>query len=496
MSAEKKKKTGEDLARELYRKSQEELVSSLLAARGDITKVFEILDSQDFDEPRYEVIYNAAVELSRRSEPVEAYGVAKVLEESGNLHLVDGLQGLHQLTTLGKRKQLETPLVLLAKILKEYSARVRIRNIITDSTKDFEGDSGSSAADSLANLQATLNEQMYKLSNDSTVAEISDLATDYNELLEERRRISEENSELANGLQGIPSLLPSLNKYTSGWRPGQMITLAAETGVGKSVFAINSAVAAMQAAKSVMFFSLEMSVEEIHDRIVSSISSIPMNDLKQGILDDTQMRILGETQKDLKIAKLAIDESEKQTIDSIRAKALKRAQSPEGLDFIIIDYLQLITPSGRYSSRQEAIADISRNVKLLAKQLKVPIMVLAQLNRNKDDSESDMPDLSRIRESGAIAQDSDIVILLHRKKATDEDIPPTYVILEKQRNGESGKIIRCHSQLECSVFREIMSRKESDETYSNEELQELEEQIANEIEDLDDLDTEEWEDFD
>lgn len=487
---------GEKHGRKLYEEAQEALIASLLASSNtDNADVFEILSPEDFAEPKYELIYTAAMELSRHSEPVDAYTVANHLETQGNLAEVDGVAGLHQLTTRGKELGLEAPIRVYARVLRERSAKRRVRDVLVERANNFKSDSGMTAVDALTELQSELNEQIYRISNDSTLAEISDAIKTYPELLAERKKNSEENAEIGDGLQGIPTSLPSLNRYTTGWKPGQMITVAAETGVGKSVFAINSAVAAMQANKSVLFYSLEMSVEEINDRIISSISSIPMNDLKQGLLEDSNKRMLEDALKSVSTAKLTIDFDAKQTIDGIRAKALKKAQSPEGLDFIVIDYLQLITPTGRFSSRQEAVADISRNMKLLAKQLGVPIMVLAQMKRSDADASDDgLPKLSGIRESGAIAQDSDVVILLHRNKSPDEDIPPTYVILAKQRNGEADKIVKCHSHLECSIFQEIIIKREMQQ-YSEEELSELDEELSEDLDDLEDLGMDDWDDF-
>lgn len=491
-----KKKDSKNPAKDLYNRAQESLVACLLASKQDVSEVFEIVGPDDFEEPKFELIYSAAMELSRQSEAIDAYTVGKVLESRGELATVDGLRGLQQLILEGHELGLEAPIKMYAKILKEYASKERVRKLIEEYEEVFQGDSGQSAADGLSELQARLNEQLYKISNDSNVAEISDEANGYEELLDKRKQISEENAELADGLQGIPSLLPSLNKYTTGWKPGQLITIAAKTGVGKSVFAINAAVAAIQANKSVMFFSLEMSVEEINDRIFSSISSIPMNDLKQGKLDDGQREVLKEAISELKHSKLTIDPDPKQTIDSIRAKALKKAQSPEGLDFIIIDYLNLITPTGRFGSRQEAVADMARNLKLISKVFEVPVMILTQMNRAETDNEDGIPTIDNIRESAATGQDSDVVIILHRKKAMDEDIPPTYVVLAKQRNGEADKIIKCHSHLECSVFREMVVKKDLD-AYSDEEMDSFDEELESQIGDMDDeLGEEDWDEFD
>jgi len=485
---------GEKLSRKLYAEAQQAMVATLLASRRDNAEVFEILTPDDFAEPKYGLIYSAAMELSRQSETVDAYTVANFLEGQGQLETVDGLAGLQQLTVVGKELGMDAPIRIYAKILREASAKRRGIELLEEARGSFWGNSGKTAVEGFTELQAELNEQLYRISNDSSLAEISELAANYREKLEERKKVSEDNAELGDGLQGIPTSLPTLNRLTTGWKPGQMITVAAGTGMGKSVFAINSATAAMQAGKSVFFISLEMEVEEIHDRIISGISSIPQNDLKQGTLDEHQLRILDESIEELKKAKLTVDSDPNQTVDGIRAKALKKAQSPEGLDIIIIDYLQLIKPTGHYGSRQEAVADISRNMKLLAKQLGVPVMVLAQMNRTKDESEDGLPKLEGIRESGAIAQDSDVVILLHRNRSPDEDIPPTYIILAKQRNGEADKVIKCHSHLECSVFQEIIVKRDF-ESYSDEQVAAMSEELEEDLEDMEDLGMEDWDDF-
>lgn len=478
--------------RELYKKAQEKLISSLVYTDSDITDIFENVSILDFEEPDYQLIYEAIISLSRRGEETDVISIARELESEGVLSDVGGIKKLYTIREAGKKSILQTPISVYAKILVESSAKNKLSNLLDEYKEFFKDDSGMSAADALSDIQSNFNEHLYRLSNDSTIAEVSDLSEKYMDLLSKRKIIAEENSELAEGLLGIPSLLPSMNKYTTGWKANQMITVGAKTGVGKSVYAVNAAVGAVQANKSVMFFSLEMDADEIQDRIVASVTSIPMNELKKGFLNDEHRDILSEALSELKTSNLTIDADAKQTIDSIRAKCLKKAQSPEGLDMVIVDYLQLITPTGRYNSRQEQVADISRNIKLLAKQLQIPIMVLVQLNRAKNDEEEDLPTVDSIRESGAIAQDSDIVILLHRERSLDDELPPTLVILAKQRNGAAGKVIRCHSQLECSMFREIVSRKDHDDEFSDDD---------NDIDDLkdeleDDMNEFDFDDFD
>ena len=467
---------------DLYKQVQRRLVGSLLYDPSSANRVLEIVTPEDFEEPALELIFSAFLALARRNETPSAVAVAHELEGEGNLQKAGGPAELYLLRDEGRGYLLEATPELYASMVKESSAKSKVTGVIVGARDVFKNDSGVAAADGIAELQNSLNEQLYKLSDESASTDLASDFTDYLDLLDRRREVAEENEGVSAGLQGIPSLLPSINHYTTGWLPGQLITVGARTGVGKSVFAVNSAVAAAQAGKSVQFFSLEMESDELQDRIISSTTGIPLNRLKQGNLEDADRTILKEVTPEIQAMKLKIETEARVTVDSIRAKALRQAQSEAGLDFIIIDYLQLITPVGRFSSRQEAVADISRNVKLLAKQLKVPIMVLVQVNREAKDDENPVPKLHQIRESGAIAQDSDIVILLHRDESLDDTIPHTLVLLEKNRNGEAQKTIRCHSNLECSLFREVTKARDL------ERVSDAEHEAAIDDIDLDDFD--------
>lgn len=449
--------------KELYEQAQRALVASLVYDGAHAVEAFEVITTDDIQEPSLALIIDAIGELVRTDTPISQISIAKRLEAVGHLEKAGGFPQINELYNEGKQRLLDHKVLTYANIVRESSVKNQIKTTLDEFTKLFQDDSGVEASDAVADLQSMLNEQLYRLSNESTTVDIAEGVEEYFELLEERKRISEENAKDASGLQGIPTMLPTLNKITTGWLPGQMITVGARTGIGKSVFAVNSAVAACQAGKSVLFFSLEMSSTEIEDRIFASMSNIPMNKMKLGDLDAQERKVLEETGRDVAKMKLLVETEPKITIDAIRAKALKRAQSEAGLDLIVIDYLQLITPSSRHNSRQEEVADISRNVKLLSKQLNVPIMVLVQLNRQGNEDEDAMPAIHHIRESGSIGQDSDIVILLHRDKGHDGEIHDTLVKIEKHRNGEPGQIIRCRSNLHVSLFTEAVKAKDIDE---------------------------------
>lgn len=484
--------------RELYNSAQHRLIASLLSGNVDVSEAFKHVSVDDFEDPVYEIIYEALLSASKEEDTPTVSHVAFELQKTGLLDKAGGVRGLYKLHHEGRQFLREGTLSVYVSLVKEGSARSKAHRTLRDKVGLFDDSSGVAASDALSELQSSLNEVLFRVASEQDTVEIGDVVDKYPELLEERKQNRIENAGLDESIQGIPTLLPSLNNLTTGWLPGQMITVGARTGVGKSVFAINCAIAGYQAKKSVLFFSLEMEAHEITDRIVACTSRIPLGRLKNGEdLSDEERSDLRDTLRGLKDAKLTIDADPRQTVDTIRAKALQHAQSEDGLDFIVIDYLQLITPVGRFNSRQEAVADISRSLKLLAKQLKVPVMVLSQLNRKtgQSDEDEELPTVDNIRESGAIAQDSDIVILLHRNKSKDGDIPPTFVILAKQRNGASDRIIRCHSELKYSLFREMTSTQNvedfpDDETPEDEVDTEGASQVLDDIADDTDEDVE------
>lgn len=494
MKVAKEKEKSDDL----YKQVQRRLIASLLYDSTTANRVLEIVAPEDFEEPALELIYTALLSIARRNAIISPVAIAQQLESEGLLNQAGGAGELYLLRDEGSRYLLEAQPELYAQMVKEASSKAKISRMLVEYKEKFKNDSGVPAAEGVSELQSALNGELYKLSDESTSSALNADFESYLELVQERQRVAEENTGAAEGLQGIPSLLPSINHYTTGWLPGQLITIGARTGVGKSVFAVNSAVAAAQAGKSVLFFSLEMGKDELTDRIVSSTTGILLNHLRQGAMTDADREVLKDAAPAIKDMKIKIETEAKVTVDSIRAKALRQAQSEDGLDFIVLDYLQLVTPVGRVNSRQEAVADISRNMKLLAKQLEVPIMVLVQVNREGKDDENPLPKLHQIRESGAIAQDSDIVILLHREETMDDTIPHTLVLLEKNRNGEAQKTVRCHSNLECSLFREVVRSKDVERMSDEDQAAALDDlgfeddfsHLSSDSSDFDDLDEE------
>lgn len=483
--------------KELEKEAEKRLVSILLSNPEEVPKTLEEIEIDDIQEPSLKLLYSTIVELSRRGDVVSVISVAEDLDSRGLISQVGGLTRLYKMNKSSALYLIDAPISVYRRVVKNFSNKVAVLESFESGIEDLDDDSSLGLSEVVSDVQSKLSEVLVSTSDRSTVSTTNDLYVEFLKRIEEREKKRIEN-EGSGGLQGIPTSLPSLNEYTTGWLGGQLITIGAQTGIGKSVLAVNSAIAAGSAGASVLFFSLEMSRSEIEDRMVSSVTGIPMQALKQG--DVKNHDTLKKGLEEIKDMKITIDGEPNLTTDSIRARSLKHAQSPDGVDLIIIDYLQLITASSKSDNRQQQVAEMSRQIKLLAKEMNVPIIIVVQLVRPSGEDADQKPNLYQIRESGAIAADSDIVILLHRPRSDDETTPVTQVLLEKNRNGPTNRTILCHSNLSCSSFREINRRE--DIAYDEDEMRDFEAEASNNpvssIEDIDYLDPdilEDGEDF-
>ena len=355
----------------------------------------------------------------------------------------------------------EGPAETWARLLKRQSSLHRIKNIAHNAI------SKSSVANP-DDLIQEITDELTQVSLDRIIDDSSDRQKSIDNYLDYVHDRLQKKDNI------VPSMYPNINKKTLGFAPGKMITIGARTSVGKSVFAGNCAVAAAAAQKSVLMFSLEMTKNEVMDRLVSSISMINLREIMTTKLEGEKKENFDNAIETLRNYKLDIDDSSNVTVDYIRSKALKKAQSDDGLDFIIIDYLQLIsTPNKHSHSRQEEVAEISRQIKILSGQLQVPVMVLVQLKRGDgDESEDALPQLKDIRESGAIAQDSDIVILIHRKLDDESVDPKALFLIAKNRGGELGKIV-VRAKMQYATFQDDTKPKTIEGQEEPEQVSEL-----------------------
>jgi replicative DNA helicase len=245
-------------------------------------------------------------------------------------------------------------------------------------------------------------------------------------------------------LVGVPTGFMELDDMTHGLHPGQLIILAARPAVGKSTLALDIARhAAIRSDKATIFFSLEMGRTEIAMRMLSAETSIPLQNLRKGTVENQDWTRIVSVRTSLNSAPLYIDDSPNLTLVEIRAKC-RRLAKQMNLKMIVIDYLQLLTSGKKVESRQQEVSEFSRALKLLAKELNVPVIAISQLNRQAEQTKDKKPEISHLRESGSLEQDADVVILLHREGIGEKDHPragEADLILAKQRNGPTGTII-------------------------------------------------------
>lgn len=253
-----------------------------------------------------------------------------------------------------------------------------------------------------------------------------------------------------NGITGVASGFGNLDAYTGGFQPSDMIILAGRPGMGKTTFALNLAYNISENYKNILFFSLEMGGSQLVKRILSALSLVSSDRMRTGKITDQELKLLIQNATELGKKHIYIYDNTLLTIADLRNECMKAKTKEQGLDIVFIDYLQLMTAGDNYKgssrgfmSRQEEIAAISRNIKALAKELKVPIIALSQLNREAETK--DRPQLSDLRESGAIEQDADMVMLIHKPKEKNEgqegvESDKTDIIIAKHRNGSTGTI--------------------------------------------------------
>lgn len=442
----------------LYQQAQERFVSVLLSehtSNEEIILSLGKISNEDIRDPRLKVIYDGCVSLAEKNSKVDTFNLIKLLESKGKLEESGGIESIEKLHEKSSSYILEGTLEDYSAFLKDFSIKISSSELIENSLESLKEDSGMSAIDIISSLQGSLSQKILESNTDDKLVSVSDVAGGYLDELEELSKLPEDS-------MGIPTLLPTLNRVTGGWKPGQLITIAAQTSIGKSVLGVNCAMAAALDNRSTLLFSLEMQEKEVTRRIISSLSNVPMNVLKTGRLSEEQKEQVRIASEELANVKFFIDAQLSTTLGAIKAKAKKQAQSQDGLDLVIIDYIGLIGKTGLSTkTEREQLEEITRELKLFAVELKIPIIIIAQLTRPANSDEIDnLPTKYQIRGSGGIANDSDVIILIHRGKSTDGEIPHTKIIVEKNRDGETGRIITCHSNLACSIFIEVKREKD------------------------------------
>ena len=386
---------------------EESVLGAIMLEKDAIVQVVDILHPESFYDERNGIIYSACLNLFSRNEPIDIKTVANELRRLGSLDKVGGPYYLVQLTNAVTNT---TNIQYHARIILEYAIKREIIKV-TNIAKDEAYEDTTDVFELLDKLQQNLFEISEKNVR-KNYASVNDILRQTLEDLEKRRAQKET-------MTGIPSGFQKIDAITSGWQRSDLIIVAARPGMGKTAFVVSAARnASVIFKKSVVIFSLEMSAVQLMGRIISAEAEIESEKIRKGDFTEQEWKQLHSKIAALRDAKLFIDDTPSLSIIELRAKC-RRLKAQANIDLIIIDYLQLMSgESGNNKStgnREQEIANISRNLKQLAKELNVPVIALSQLSRAVETRTGDKrPLLSDLRESGSIEQDADMVLFLYR----------------------------------------------------------------------------------
>ena len=403
--------------------AEQSVLGGMLLSKDAIADVVESLRASDFYKPAHETIYEAILSLYGHGSPADAITVADELKKRGELTRVGGASYIH---TLIASVPTAANAQYYAEIVKEHAI---MRRLIEAGTKIAQlGYANETEVDTLVDQAQA---EIYAVTDGNAKEDY----VSFSDALEETINEIDANSNRPDGVYGVPTDFIEFDELTGGLHGGQMIVIAARPGVGKSTLALDIArSASIHHQMTTVFCWLEMSRTELAMRILSAEGKISMGRLKKGDLDTEGWTNLATLQGRIDSAPLFIDDSPNMTLMEIRAKC-RRLKQRNDLKLVVLDYLQLMSSGKKVESRQQEVSEFSRSLKLLAKELDVPVIALSQLNRGSEQRTDKRPMVSDLRESGSIEQDADMVILLHREDMYNPD---------SERVGEADMIIAKH----------------------------------------------------
>ena len=415
--------------------AEQSVLGAVLIDRDAMIEIAEFLRPEDFYRQAHGRIYAVMLDLSERREPIDIVTVSEALERSGDLETIGGRAYLGTLTN-------QTPTAVHA---AQYARIVERKSLL----RNLIGAAGKIAGigyEDPAEVQEAIDRaesELFAVSQRRIGASFSPLKTLLHDAYDRLDYLHAHRGEIS----GIRTGFGDLDSLTTGLQKSDLVILAARPSVGKTSFALNIAEhAAVKDRKSVGIFSLEMSKEQLVLRLLSSVSNIDSQRLRTGFLEELDFARIAPAMNALSEAPIYIDDTPNITTMELRTKA-RRLQAEAGVDLIIVDYLQLMQSSTttRDANRVQEVSEISRGLKALARELKIPVLALSQLSRQPEMRESKEPRLSDLRESGSIEQDADLVMFLWREKERGSDDQATdgevvKLKLSKHRNGPTGEI--------------------------------------------------------
>lgn len=433
--------------------AEQGVLGAMMASPDAITEVVEDLTSADFYSHRHQLIFDAIVELFSEgilnADPVVVGGR---LSRDGKL---DQVGGAAYLATLIASVPTAANASYYAEIVAEKSI---LRRLVDAGTRVVQlGYEGTEEAE-IDTVLDMAQQEVFGISQKKSAEDYSVLADMLQPAMEELDALH------ANGglAKGVPTGFVDLDALTNGLHGGQMIIIAARPGVGKSTLALDfMRSASIHHGMASALFSLEMSKTEVVMRLLSAEAKVKLSDMRGGKMDDEQWRRISLRMGEIADAPLYIDDSANLTMMEIRSKARKLKQHAD-LKLIVVDYLQLMSSGKKVESRQQEVSEFSRQLKLLAKELDVPVIAISQLNRGPENRTDKRPQLADLRESGSLEQDADIVMLINRPDSQNREDPRSGeadIILAKHRGGPIDTVVVAH-QLHYSCFANLAHQVE------------------------------------
>ncbi|MDO8752167.1 MAG: replicative DNA helicase [Candidatus Wolfebacteria bacterium] len=435
------------------KEAETSVLGALMLDKEAIIKVVDVLSPDDFYNPAHKKVYSTIIELFEQGKPIDVLTVNACLKGKKEL---DKIGGASYLSDLMESVPSSAHVLHYAMIVREKRVR---RDLLQASSeineKAFEGENFEELLDQIEKRKFGISQ----LSQTQKFVHIKD------ELSESYERLERLHKDEGKGLRGVPTGFKKLDALLSGFQRSDLILLGARPSYGKTSLALDMARHAAEAGHSVGIFSLEMSREQVMDRLIAAEAQVPLWKLRTGRLrEETDFELIRNALAKLSEFKMFIDDAASPTILQMRGMA-RRLQIEHGLDLLVIDYLQLIKPRANIDNMVQQVTEISRGLKSLAREMNIPVLALSQLSRAVDQRDDKTPRLSDLRESGSLEQDSDIVLFIARKdreafgskkqeNLSDEEQNLTKIIIAKHRNGPLG-VARLKFDEEKASFRDI-----------------------------------------
>ena len=411
--------------------SEQSILGSILLDKEAIITVTETIQPEDFYKEAHKIIYECMVKLNNKNEPIDLITLTEELRKQGHLEDVGGISYITSLSTI----------VPTTSNVKYYSDIVKEKSVLRKLIKVSNDilNLGYDNSTKVEDLLEKAEKQIFDISQEKSSEDFQSINSVLMDTYDMIERLYTNKEEIT----GITSGFEDLNKKINGLQRTDLILIAARPAMGKTAFSLNLVQnAALKGNASVAVFSLEMSKEQLVQRMLSAQSHVELKKIKNGNLDENDWPRIIDAMSVLSNANIYIDDTPGIKISELRSKC-RKLKIEKGLDLILIDYLQLMEGDNNNESRQQEISKISRSLKIIAKELNCPVVALSQLSRAPEQRSDHRPMLSDLRESGAIEQDADIVMFLYRDEYYHPDSERKNigeVIIAKNRHGETGSV--------------------------------------------------------